>query len=510
MSHPDRQLFLNDEQIRPRDFIAEQKSLRKFSVTHAGEEYRVGVQVIHWDTGQEHREAFLCSPSGMPLHRLADSFLGPATKGSVFIKSELFEELHEENLLSTFESSVDKERSEILANVRSRIRKHFRQRQQANAEDTLERLRKEGSYPYQRPPQTDIDRIEQRVFDMCTIKIRRHLPTFDEGTDVAGRTLLLRMVQEALSQNPSSVGRIIREVCKLPSKDADKFAELLDDIPLSSFVNAAHQVAQRLEFLKSFKAIVYLNPFDRVIKERTELQRLLVPNTWLFGEQYALGTDDQNFKAVLEKHISILGRDDLQPAIKQQDLRKILSEYNKDQKSTPISLERIPDIMLWRQFKERRPDEFEFLVIELKRPGVSIGRDEHGQIEDYARAVTSTPFADTERTQWVFIVVSDRLHPEIEERAHQSNLPSYTTSRPSHGKYEIRAYPWNVLIQSAEGRHEHLRQWLDHNVSVEKALERTTAAYSEILPPDSTKKRTRRRRQSSAARRTESPKRRKR
>lgn len=84
--------------------------------------------------------------------------------------------------------------------------------------------------------------------------------------DPDGRKSLLRMIQEGLSQSPSAVGRIIREVIKLPSADAQRFALLLDDVPLSQVVNAAHLIAMRLEFLSSFRAITMLNPFEKTIK----------------------------------------------------------------------------------------------------------------------------------------------------------------------------------------------------------------------------------------------------
>ena len=498
LTHPDRRLLFADKPVRPKDVIAKQKTLPPTRVVLDGHTYTVSTQVIHWDSRQSHREAFFCGANGIPLHRLNDSFLAPGTEGTAFLKSDLFDKLHSENLLQTIEHTTEQDHREIVKTLKSRVRRYFHRLRQANAQAALNRLKDEGSYPYRQEPKTDIDRVERRVFDLCAIAIDRHLPNFSDGMDKSGRTLLLQLVREAIGQKPSAVGRIIREVCKLPKSDAERFASLLDDIPLSSLVNAAHLVAERLEFLKSFKAIVYLDPFDRVIKERTELQKILGPNTWLFGEEYALGTDDDDLRTVLEKHIEILGRGHLQPTMTDGNIRELLKEFNRGREKTSMSLNRIPDFMIWRRFEERRADEYEFLVIEIKRPGVAVGRKEHGQIEDYARAITSTPFFDGERTHWVFVVISDILSGEVEELAHQQNLPVYTTLRPAHGRYEIRAMPWSAIIQSAEGRHEHLRKWLGHNVSIGNALERAKTTYGEFLPPKSSR---RHRRSQSAAKR---------
>lgn len=206
------------------------------------------------------------------------------------------------------------------------------------------------------------------MFDLCAVNISRHLPSFSEKMDADSRKLLLRIVREAVTQNPTSVGRIIREVCQLPEAEAKSFAELLDDVPLRNVVHLSKTSADRLQFLTFFEAVVYLNPFDVVVRERTQLHRILAANTWLFGEEYALGTDDENLAAMLKMHIEVLGRDHLQPEVRDQNIGRLIAAFNKDRKKTPESLRRIPDLMLWRRFVERRPDEYEFLVIETKRP----------------------------------------------------------------------------------------------------------------------------------------------
>ena len=160
----------------------------------------------------------------------------------------------------------------------------------------------------------------------------------------------------------------------------------------------------------------------------------------------------------------------------------MINEFNKQRTKTPESLARIPDLMLWQKFIERRPDEYEFLVIEIKRPGVPIGRTEIAQIEDYAKAVVTTPFADKDRTRWVFVLVSDTLDPNAHDRAHQQGLPPYTIQRPTEGNHEIRVIPWSQLIRAARTRHEHLQKWLDLRASRDKVFELAEETYAQFLP----------------------------
>jgi hypothetical protein len=481
IKHPNRQLVYHGKPIRPKDVIAQSRKLRPFLVAHDGTTYTIGIQILHWVDGQR-KEVFLCSTNGIPLHEISSRSLSGTDNFSVFATSELFDHLHEQNLLSSVEMTADSGRKQIVDKIRQKVRAYFRRRLQAESGEALQRLRGEGSYPYSGEPRTDVDRIERHVFDLCAVNISRHLPSFTEKMDVDGRTLLLRVVREAISQNPTSVGKIIREVCRLPESDAKSLARLLDDVPLGNVVHLARMVADRLCFLSLFETVVHLDPFETRIAERTQLQKILEQNTWLFGEEYAAGTGDENLVAILEKHISILGRAHLQPEMQEKDIRKLINEFNKDRKKTPESLARVPDLMLWQKFVERRPDEYEFLVIEIKRPGVVLGRTEIAQIEDYAKAVVTTPFADTDRTRWVFVLVSDDLDDHANDRAHQQGLPAFTIQRPVDGRYEIRAMQWSQLIRAARARHEHLQKWLDYTATRDRVLTLAEETYAEFLP----------------------------
>lgn len=482
LSYPGLQLKYNKRKINPENMILNQSKIRRYKVTYEGDKYDVSITMVEWKSSTFRKEAFLCRETGIPLHKLSDTFLGGSNLGTAFIKSSLFEILDEENNLQTIENTTNDNRKELMDSVRKKIRKHYRKEKQLKDNETINILKSEGSYPYTKEAQTPIGKVEQHAFDMCAISINRHLPNFSDGMDRQSRTLLLRMIKETLTQNPSAVGKVMRELFKLKEDDIELFADLLEDTPLSKIVHTIHLITQRLEFLKTFKAVTSLDMFEKTIYERTQLQKLIAPNTWIFGEEYSLGTDDEDIRSILLKHIDILGREHLSSEVSDEDIKKIIKAYKSERMNKEDSLQRVPDFMIWKKFKERRPDEYEFLVIEIKRPGVSLDTKELNQIENYARAISSTNLVDQDKTKWVFIVVSDSLADSANERAHQQNMPPYTISQPTHGKYEVRAFPWSAIIQSAEGRHEFLKDKLTHNINIETALERSQKKYKGLIP----------------------------
>src|SRR5690606_9444507 len=128
--------------------------------------------------------------------------------------------------------------------------------------------------------------------------------------------------------------------------------------------------------------------------ERSQLQRMLVDQTWIFGEEYHLTVDDESLTAVLNRHLKLLGRDALVPGAK-----PVRSVDGKQQ---------IVDMMLSRLLKQPKADR-EHFVIELKRPSKKIDEKVLGQVTRYATAVAKDERLRSTNTRWVFWAVSNEL-----------------------------------------------------------------------------------------------------
>ena len=147
LRHADRSLFFHGKQIRPRSAIAKWRRLHPFTVVHEQDAFNVSVEIIHWKDGNR-RELLLCTKDGIPLQEISHRSLAASANFSAFVNSELFDRLHDQNLLSTVEMTADSERREIINLVRKKVRRYFRRRRQRESDEALQRLRNEGSYPY--------------------------------------------------------------------------------------------------------------------------------------------------------------------------------------------------------------------------------------------------------------------------------------------------------------------------------------------------------------------------
>ena len=92
-------------------------------------------------------------------------------------------------------------------------------------------------------------------------------------------------------------------------------------------------------------------------------------------------------------------------------------------------LTRIPDICLFQQICPSY-ENFEHLVIELKRPTLTLTLKELDQIRDYALTVADNPMFDKTRTKWHFILLGQDLDQRVEVPSKIKLLATVTSTMP--------------------------------------------------------------------------------
>src|SRR5262249_41745027 len=153
---------------------------------------------------------------------------------------------------------------------------------------------------------------------------------------------------------------------------------------LSSMIKASSNVADRLDFLAALSHMVFDPETRRMMRKRSQLHRILENEAWVFGDRYTLLVSDRSLDAVLDRHLSILGRTQRAP-----------EPVRRADGSTGIV-----DLMLSRARREH--DRRQHLIVELKAPDVTIGPRQMDQIKSYAQAVAFDPQFHDVRTEWDF------------------------------------------------------------------------------------------------------------
>ncbi|WCB95686.1 hypothetical protein DSM104299_04435 [Baekduia alba] len=415
--------------------------------------------VVEWNRRID-RGLYLCDSKGTPLIEQPPGIQAPGFEFTAYLQWTGFEGSDEADLqMANLDSG---ERKRLIEAAKDQLREHFKVRLQEKTREQITRWKAEKTYPFKGEPTTRTERTVRDVFDVVALTASSAV----NASEVRSRRLSLRLLREALEQDPGSLHRVLHEVLDLPQDRLDELSELLDRTPLAALISLSKEVADRLEFLKGLEELV-LNPeIKKHVKERSQLHKILAAETWVFGEEYALSVNDEGLTTVLQRHIELLGRAKL------------------DEDDAPVKdlegHERIVDLMLARSLGQAR-NRREHLVVELKRPSVAVGDDEASQIRKYATAVAGDPRFSSVDVQWDFVVVSTDVKgsPAIERESDNRPFGQIMNAKG----IRVWVLTWGEVLDNALHRLKFAKQHLDYEPSTDQALAYLRRTHDKYLPP---------------------------
>ncbi|MGH3787500.1 MAG: hypothetical protein ACRDRG_13335 [Pseudonocardiaceae bacterium] len=258
---------------------------------------------------------------------------------------------------------------------------------------------------------------------------------------------------------------MVEQLFRLSKAEQDELKRLLERTSLAAVVKATSQVTDRLRFLAGLRTLVFEPDVRKVVKERSELHKILEREAWIFGEQYAPMVSDQSLDAVLKRHLEALGHDvsiaELQPVRREDGGVGII------------------DLLLGRA--SRGKNGREHLIVELKAPKVKIGQKEVSQIKEYAEAVIGDPQFTDPRVSWDFWIVSTELSPIVQQDADSPKTPPGCIVEWENN-VKIWAKTWSKLIDECEARLHYYRECLDYDAASDDALDYLRRLHGDVLP----------------------------
>jgi hypothetical protein len=411
---------------------------------------------------QSERRMYFCDGSGFPLDDTQPGIHAPGFNFTAYLKSDYFAKLLAENRLEI--ANLDAPTSRVLGAAKDTMRDHFRRRASEKAAGLVEEWQRENVYPYEGQPSTAVEEAERQVFNVVALNVHHHLPAFQESDEKTKR-LQLRLLRHAVENAPADLSRILTEVLELPSDKCKELADLLDRTTLSHIISASKIIADRLEFLQGLETMVFDTQFKDVVRERTQLHRVVAENAWIFGEQYHLSVDDQSLTEVLKKHVAAKGREvEIDEPVKRADGSR-----------------GIVDLMFSRNIQLAGSEDREHLVVELKRPDVKIDSDVSSQIESYAFAV-----ADDERfravpAKWVFWAVSSDMDQNVARKVNQKDRPRGILFQDDEQRITIWVKTWSQVINDCKSRLRFFAEKLKYAPDRDSSLQHLKTTYHKYL-----------------------------
>ena len=429
-----------------------------------GRNVSVEVSVIEWNISAE-RVLHLCDAKGISLDEVqaGQTIRAPGFNFTAYVKSEYFRELDSNNKLGLPDLHPDVQI--ILRAAKSKIKEHFRLRLLEKQGMVVDRWKKEHIYPYEDKPNLDpVEVAERQVFDILAVNVESYLPSFEDA-DEKSKKFTFRLLAQAIRENPDSVQEIIGEVLELKKADQDDLAELLRKTPLSSIISSAKIVANRLNFLNGLETLLFDKENKKKLLERNQLHKILENEAWLFHEEFALAGSEQRLEEVLNKHLGKLGRreDDPAPVVVGED-----------------STGRVD--LLFHKVIKPRVNEYDYLIVELKRPSKKIDDEVLMQVKQYANAVASDERFRDVPTRWTFVAISNDMNSSARTEANQRNRPRGMVLDNAELNVPVWAKTWAEVINDARARLQYVNEQLAYQADSDSAKAYLNKAHAKFIP----------------------------
>ena len=463
LAYTDITIKYNGVTVDPAQQIKSQEDQELVYEEDGKEPIKARLSAITWKEAQFNK-LYICGSSGVVYAEMDYTPL-KRTSTSLYLMGDLFEQMHRDNTLAM--GNTNPAYAYFEEEAKKFARALVGEQEEEDAAVEIARIKEEGIYPYDGEPEDDMKKAERDVFDVFAVQVNRAVPQLKSSSRQT-KKLTYRLMREAINTNPASIKTILTEVFNLTQQQQDDLAELLTHTSLPDIIDTAKTVSDRLVFLQVLEEMVYNDSVGKAIKERTQFHKVLLKELWIFGEKYTLGTSDQSLRNLLKAHLNCLGRDELTPEIPPEAVE---------------DLTRIPDLCLFQQICPSY-ENFEHLVIELKRPTLTLSLKEMDQIRDYALTVAENPMFDKTRTKWHFVLLGQRLNQYVQRALRNQTVGEgnfYNADNVS-----ISVFEWSKIIQDNKLKYEYLRRKLNHQLSSDPnfASDYLRTKHAELFPTE--------------------------
>lgn len=461
LQYPDVVITFDGHVVDPSATVAHSKEFPAHSVICPTRVIKdLSIKVIEWKHSVGGRKIHLGGQSGVVLGSLPANVTAPGFEFSAYAYAPFFQEIADANLLE-FDGLNDVDFIKVIDHIRDQLGDYFRARQAERSSELIQELKNAGVYPYQGDPKDEVEKRERQVLDIAIHAVSSYSRDFKRAENPL-KKITLGLLREAVRHNPEAIHNILHHVFNLPKNRQDEFSSLLQKTNLGNIISASTLIADRVVALEVLKSIVFNPTHRRTVKERGELDVLVQANTWIFGENFHITLAEAGLSRIMQR-VS----------------EELTGHKGKRKVTKPDGSSGRVDSFLGRIVPHQDQLHREFLLIELKRPSLKIGRKETDQLEDYVNAVRKQPDFHSTSTYWNFFLVTGEYEDDVGERITQQGRPSGVLIQKD--THVVWVKTWSQLIRECEARLHFIAEKLQVEVTDELIEERIAQLKASIL-----------------------------
>lgn len=380
----------------------------------------------------------------------------------VYIESNLFtSDLFRNPLLDAF---GDEEISNLKSLIRDVLNSFFKERNTVFS-DFVKRLSSDASNPLLN--NKPVSETHELIFNKLAYLVETKYKVSEREDQI--KDLIYELIDNSV--RIGKVQPLFSKLVKMKEPTVDKFHSLMERTEIESVIHFSSQVAEKVEFLGFLHDITY-GDVSKVLKERSQLHKIIEKQLWLFGENYSETPhlwSDRRIGAIFD------------------EIRSKTLEYmpTKEDDNLVVSDQQgfndITDLFFCNE-KITGGDVKEFMVVELKAPNCKISQKELNQIDKYAFQIEQASGLPTENTKYKLILISSGITPFAKSKlrsAREKYQQPFMYDIKTEKNIEVYVMEWSELIEANKRKLKYLSSKLetkDKSVSIKFEEE-----YPELL-----------------------------
>lgn len=363
------------------------------------------VQLIRWEQRptSEKSYLYLLNSSGAPVFRVLSSLnQKPNFFTSICVTSAWADTFSQEKELfnpgaHTPSSATWRKFNTQLDRLNQAVYNEFLRRR---AEEVVQGYELDGYFPsYSGLDAAEKEWRHQHVREMVQNIYIADPRVFHKANKKQVKLIIRLLDRLAVSNENDALFEVLNGALDLDAKSMQSLANQLRRSSFENIVASIEILQRRATAVQQLRYI--MNEHYREVLETPDLQKIIESNTWLFGPRYeTIGAEEDTFTKVAQR---------LRNEVMSQ------SELDREDVTTDDELEgarRQSDLFLARKFPTLDSSGqriYRCIVVEIKRPGISLNKKHLRQLEDYADIIKRYPEFTSERMHFELILVGRQI-----------------------------------------------------------------------------------------------------
>jgi hypothetical protein len=433
--------YVNGKKLEGNDFLLEKSKMKTFSHTFSnGRTADVSLEFIHYKGKNKNiLLSYRVDNNGIKTSGYEDlikmefpeenSWLVKIDCDEFNTKTDVFRNISLEGL--------DDDLLCIKHNVRAEVNEFFKKKNKRFCK-FRDSLINDSFYPYKEGTSSDSIKI---VFNQIAYYIEKDYSILSKQDRL--RKVIYPLLDKAISNG--DIEEVLKSIITLDDENVKKFKELLNHVELADMIKFSNDVANKQQFLDFLSEITYNDSISKHLRERSQLQKIIERQLWIFGEEYA-----NTLNVFSDKNLS----NNL------DSLRKKCLKYERSEEDANFfecSDEKILDItdLFFYNEKILSNDKREIMIVELKAPVVKISQKELSQVDRYMYDIETIDHFSKD-LNYKIIIVSSGLTKFAESQIGKDPLRPTFYKESKSKNIEIHVMKWSDIISRNKRRLSYL------------------------------------------------------